>query len=90
VVGGWKRLHNEELHNLYASPSIIQVIKSRRRRRWAWHVASMGGMRNSYNILVRKPEGKRPLGRIRCTWKDNIIIDHKEIVWEGVEWIHLA
>jgi len=65
VAGGWRRLHKEELHNLYASPNIIRVIKSRRMR-WTGHVARMGQMRNTCNIFVGKPEGKRPLGRTRC------------------------
>jgi hypothetical protein len=65
------KLHNEELHNLYSSPSIIRVIKSRRMR-WAGHVARMGEKRNAYRILVGKPEGKRPLGRPRRRWVDNI------------------
>jgi hypothetical protein len=60
VTGGWTELHNEELHNLYSSPSIIRMIKSRRMR-WAWHVARME-KRNAYRILTSKPEGKRPLG----------------------------
>jgi hypothetical protein len=62
VIGGWRKLHNEELNNLYCSPSIIRIIKSRRMR-WAGHVARMGEKRNAYRILVGKPEGKRPLGR---------------------------
>jgi hypothetical protein len=64
MAGGWRRLHNEELHNLYVSPTIIRVIKSRRMR-WTWHVACMGEMRNMYNISVGKPEEERPLGRPR-------------------------
>jgi hypothetical protein len=60
VTGGWRKLHNEKLHNLYSSPSIIQIIKSRRKR-WAGHVARMGEKRNVYRLLVGKPEGKRPL-----------------------------
>jgi hypothetical protein len=60
VAGGWRRLHNEELHNLYASPYIIRVIKLRRMR-WEGHVARMREMRNAYKILVRKLRGKRPL-----------------------------
>jgi hypothetical protein len=62
VTGSWRRLHNEELHNLYVSSNIIRVIKSRRKR-WAVHVVRLGGMRNSYNISVGKPECKRPRGR---------------------------
>jgi hypothetical protein len=64
VTGGWRKLHNEKLHNLYASPSIIRMIKSRRMR-WAGHVARMREKRNAYRILVGNPEGKRPLGRPR-------------------------
>jgi hypothetical protein len=65
VIGGWRKLHNEKLHNLYCSPSIIRIIKSRRMR-WAGHVARMGENRNAYRILVGNPEGKTPLGRHRC------------------------
>jgi hypothetical protein len=61
VMGGWRKLHNEELHNLYCSPSVIRIIKSR--LRWAGHVAGMGENRSAYRILVGKPEGKRPLGK---------------------------
>jgi hypothetical protein len=80
VTGGWRKLHNEELHNLYSSPSIIRMIKSRRMR-WAEHVARMGEKRNAYTrrILVGKPEEKRPPGRSRCRWEDNIKMDLKEI-----------
>jgi hypothetical protein len=69
VTGGWRKLHNEELHNLYSSPSIIRTITSTRMR-WAGHVARMGKKRTAYTILVGKPEGKRPLGRPRCRWVD--------------------
>jgi hypothetical protein len=62
VTGGWRKLHNEELHSLYCSPSIVRVMKARRMR-WAWHVARMGEVRVAYNILVGRPEGRRPLGR---------------------------
>jgi hypothetical protein len=71
VTGGCRKLYNEELHNLYSSPSIIRIIKSRRMR-WAGHVARMGEKRKVYRLLVGKPEGKRPLGRPRRRWIDNI------------------
>jgi hypothetical protein len=74
VTGGCRKLHNEELHNLYSSPSIIRIIKSRRLR-WAGHVARMGEKRNLYRLLVEKPEGKRPLGRPRRRWIYNIKMD---------------
>jgi hypothetical protein len=70
VMGEWRKLLNEELHGLYSSPSIIRIIKSRRMR-WAGHVARMGETRNAYRLLV----GKRPLGRPRCRWVDNIRMD---------------
>jgi hypothetical protein len=89
VAGGWRRLHNEKLHNLYTSPNIIWVIKSRRVR-WAGYVARMGEMRNAYNILVGKPGGQRQLGRLRRRWERNITIDFREIWWVGVDWMHLA
>jgi hypothetical protein len=73
-----KMLHNEELHNLYSSPSIIRIVKSRRMR-WAGHVARMGEKRNVYRLLVGKPEGKRQLGRPRRRWTDNIKMDLLEI-----------
>jgi hypothetical protein len=78
VTGGWRKLHNEELHNLYSSPVIIRTIKSKRTR-WAGHVARMGEKRNAYRILVGKPEEKRPLGRPRRRWVDNIKMDVREI-----------
>jgi hypothetical protein len=81
VPGGWRKLHNEELHNLYSSPSIIRIIKSRRMR-WAGHVARMGAKRNVDGILVGKPEGKRPLVRPRRRWADNIKMDLREIGWD--------
>jgi hypothetical protein len=64
VMGGWGKLHNEELHSLYSLPSIIRIIKLRRLR-WTGHVARMGKKRNMYRLLVGKPEGRRPLGRPR-------------------------
>jgi hypothetical protein len=78
VTGDWRKLHNEELHNLYSSPNINRMIKSRRVR-WAGHVARMGDTRNAYRIMVGKPEGKRPLGRRRRRWVDNIKMDLREI-----------
>jgi hypothetical protein len=89
VTGGWRKLHNEELRNLYSSPSIIRIIKSRRMR-WMGHVARMGEKRHAYRLLVGKPEGKRPLGRPRRRWVDNIKMDLLEIGWGGVDWIGLA
>jgi transcription termination factor 2 len=89
-TGGWRKLHNEELHKLYSSPSIIRIIKSRRMR-WAGHVARMGEKKkNAYRILVGKPEGKRPLGRPRRRWVDSIKMDLREIGWDGVNWIDMA
>jgi hypothetical protein len=89
VIGGWRKLNNEELHNLYFSSSRIRVIKSRRMKR-AGHVARMGEERNAYRILVGKPEGKRPLGRPRRRLEDNIRMDLREIGWGGMDWIDLA
>jgi hypothetical protein len=77
-TGGWRNLHNEELHNFYSSPSIIKLVKSRTMR-WVRHVARMGEKRNAYRILVGKPEGKRPLGRPRRRWVDNIKMDLRDI-----------
>jgi hypothetical protein len=77
MTRGWRKLHNEELLNLYPSPSIIRMIKSRRVR-WIGHVARMREKRNAYRILVGKPEGKRPLGRPRRRWDDDIKIDPRE------------
>jgi hypothetical protein len=78
VTGGWRKLHNEELHNFYSSPSIIRTIMSRRMR-WTGHVARMWVKRTAYRILVGKPKEKRPLGRHRSRWVDNIKIDLREI-----------
>jgi hypothetical protein len=82
-------LYNEELRDLYSSPSIIGIIKSRRMR-WAGHVARMGEKRNAYKLLVGTPEGKRPLGRPRRRWVDNIKMDLGEVGWSDVDWIGLA
>jgi hypothetical protein len=89
VTGEWRKLHNEELRDLYSSPSIIRIVKSRKMR-WAGHVARMGEKRNAYRLLVGKPEGKRPLGRPRRRWVDNIRMDPGEVGWGGVDWIGLA
>jgi hypothetical protein len=69
VTREWRKMHNEELRDLYSLPSIIRLIKSGRMR-WAGHVARMGEKRNAYRLLVGKPEGRRPLGRPRCRWVD--------------------
>jgi hypothetical protein len=89
VTGGWRKLHNEELHGLYSSPSIVRVIKARRMR-WAGHVAPMGEGTGAYNILVRRPEGRRPLGRPRRRWEDNIKMNLREIGFGDVDWINWA
>jgi hypothetical protein len=89
VTGEWRKLHNEELHDLYSSPSIIRIVKGRRMR-WAGHVARMGEKRNAYRLLVGKPEGRRPLGRQRRRWLDNIRMDIVEVGWGDVDWIGLA
>jgi hypothetical protein len=87
VTGDWRKLHNGELHSLYSSPN--KMMKSRRMR-WAGLVARMGETRNAHRILVGKAEGKRPLGRPRRRWVDNIKIDLREIEWDGMEWIDLV
>jgi hypothetical protein len=86
VTGEWRKLHNEELHNLYSSPDIIRMIKSRKLR-GEEHVARIGKNRNACRILVGKIEGKRPLGRPRRRWVKNIKMDLREIGWDGRDWI---
>jgi hypothetical protein len=88
VIGDWRKPHNEELHNLYFSPSIIRMMKSRRMRS-AGDVACMGET-NAYRVLVRKPERKRPLRRHRRKWEDNVKVDLRETGWGEIDWIHLA
>jgi hypothetical protein len=83
VTGEWRKLHNEEIYNLYSSTDIIRQIKSRRMR-WAGHVARMGEEKKLYRVLVGKPEGKRPLGRPRRRWEDGIRMYLREIGW-GVQ-----
>jgi hypothetical protein len=87
--GSWRKLHNNELHNLYSSPNIVRVIKERRLR-WAAYVACMGERRGVYRVLFGKPKGKRPLGRPKCMWEDNINLGLREIGIDGVNWIQLA
>jgi hypothetical protein len=79
-TGDWRKLHNEELNDLYSSPNIIWVIKSRRMK-YAGHVAPMGKRRGMYRFLVGKPERKTPLGRPRRRWEDNIKTDLQEVEW---------
>jgi hypothetical protein len=89
VIREWRRLHNEELYDLYSSPNIIRVIKSRRMR-WAGHVAGMGEGRGAYRVLVGRLEGRTPLGRPRRRWEDNIKMDLQEVgwgEWTGLIWL---
>jgi hypothetical protein len=87
--GLWRKLHNDELHSLYSSPNIVRVIKSRRMRR-AGHVARRGEGEVIYRVLIGRPEGKRPLGRPRRRWEDNIKMDLRETGINGANWIQLA
>jgi hypothetical protein len=87
--GSWRKLDNDELHSLYSSPNVVRVIKSRRMR-WVGHVARMGEGRCVYRVLVGRPERKRPLGRPRRRWEDNIKIDRRDIGINGKKWIQLA
>ena len=89
VTGELRKLHNDELNDLYSSPNIIRVINSRRMR-WAGHVALMGQSRDVYRVLVGKPEGKRPLGRLGRGWEDNIKMDLQEVGWVNMDWIDMA
>jgi hypothetical protein len=89
VTGEWRKLHNEELHDLYPSPSIIRMVKARRMR-WVGHVARIGEKRKAYRLLVGKPEGTRPLERPRRRWLDNIRMDLVEVGWGDMDWIDLA
>jgi hypothetical protein len=83
VDGSWRKLHNDELHNLYPSPTTVRVIIARRLR-WAGHVACMGEGRGVNRVLVGKPKGKRPLESPRCRWEDDIKLDLREIGIDGV------
>ena len=89
LTGEWRTLHNEELNDLFSLLSIVQVVKSRQMR-WAGHVARMGEDRGVHRVLVRKPEGKTPLGRPRRRWEDNIKMDLQEAAYGGMDLIELA
>ena len=89
VTGEWRKLHNEELNNLYSLPIIFRVIKLRRMR-WAGHVTRIGKTGGVYKVLRWKPEEKKPLGRRRRRWEDNIKMDLQEVGFGGMDWIELA
>jgi len=89
VTGEWRRLRNEELNDLYSSPNIVRAIKWRRMR-WAGHVAHMGEEKGVYRVLVGKLEGKKPMGRPRRRWADNIRMDLHEVGCGYMDWIGLA
>ena len=89
VTGEWRKLHNEELNDLYCSPNIVRVIKSRRMR-WMGHVARMAEGRGVHKVLVGKPEGKRPLGRPRRRWEDTIKMDLQEVGRGCGDWMVLT
>ena len=89
VTGELRKLHNEELTNLYSLPNILRVVKSR--MRWAGHVARMGEGRGVHRVLVGKPKGKRPLGRHRRRWEDNIKMDLQEVGGgTGWSWLRIG
>jgi hypothetical protein len=89
MTGEWRKLHNEELNELYSLPNIVRVVKSRRTR-WAGNVARMGEERAVHRVLVGKPEGKRPLGRPRRRWEDNIKMGVQEVGGGREDWMELA
>jgi len=89
ITREWRRLLNKELNDLYSSPNIVRVIKSRRMR-WAVHVARMREERGVYRVLLAKPEGRRPQGRPKCRWVDNIRMDLQEVGYGYMDWIGLA
>ena len=89
VTGEWRKIHDEELNDLYCSPNTVRVVTSRRMR-WAGHVARMGEERGGYTVLVGKTERKRPLGRPRHRWVDNIRMDLQEVGCGYMDWIGLA
>jgi hypothetical protein len=89
VTGEWRKMHNEELNDLYCLPNIVRVVTSRRKR-WAGHVARMGEDRGVHRLLVRKNEGKRSLGRPRRRWEDNIKMDIQVVGGGRGDWMELA
>ena len=89
VTGEWRKLHNEELSDLYSLPNIVRVVKSRRMT-WAGHVARMGEGRGVHRVLVGRPEGKRPLGRPRRRWEDDIKMDLQEVGGDCEDLMELA
>ena len=89
ITEDWRKLHNAELNALYSLPNLIRNLKSRQVR-WAGHVAHMEQSRNAYRVLVGKPEEKRPLGRPRRRWEDNIKMDLREVGCDPGDWIYLA
>jgi hypothetical protein len=92
VTGEGRQLHNEEVNDLYSSTNIFRMIISRRMR-LAGHVEGMGDKRGVYRVLLGKPEGKKPLGRLRCRWEDNIKMDHHEVgcgVWTRSIWLRIG
>jgi hypothetical protein len=89
VTGKWRKLHNEELNDLYSLPNIVRVVKSRRMK-WAGHVERMGEDRGVHRVLVGQPEGKRPLGRPRRRREDNIKMDLHEVGGRRGDWMELA
>jgi hypothetical protein len=89
VTGEWRKLHNEDFHDLYSSPTIVRVTESRRMR-FEGHLARMGEWRGLYKVLVGKPEGKRPLGSPRRRWENNIKMDLQEVECRGIDWIELG
>ena len=89
VTAEWRKLHNEELNDLYSLLNIVRVVKSRRMR-WAGHVARMGENRGVHRVLVGKPGGKRPLGRPRRRWEDNVKMDLQEVEGGRGDWMQMA
>jgi hypothetical protein len=89
VTREWRKLHNEELHILYSSPTVLRVIISRRMR-WAGHVARMERVRGLYRVLVGKSKGKRPLGRPKSRWEDNSVMNLEKVECLAMDWIELA